>query len=73
MRQEQTVSGGLRNGFDAPRLLVSDAKAVGQKVGSATCSWRMKPRCGSLPVRNRSTAAQMPAAVVICMAETASA
>ncbi len=33
----------------------------------------MKPFCGSLPSRNRSTAAQMPAAVVIWIADNGSA
>jgi len=43
-------------------------KRFATNAGNSTCFWRMKPRCGSLPSRNRSTAAQLPAAVVIWIA-----
>jgi hypothetical protein len=41
---------------------------LASKSGKAICSCRMKPRRGSLPSRNRSSAAQTPAAVVAWMA-----
>ena len=51
-------------------LIQALPKRLARKSGRSTCSWRMKPRCGSLPLRNRSTAAQTPAAVVIWIADS---
>jgi hypothetical protein len=72
VRQEQTVSGELGDGLDAARLLIRHAEAVGQKVGQRHLFLADEATLRQLAVRNRSTAAQMPAAVVIWMAETAS-